>query len=186
MAKRAFIIHGWEGSPEDGWIPWLKKELGGKGFEVFAPAMPNPNFPQMSEWVGHLAKTVGDPDKDCYFVGHSLGCITILRYLESLGEDQKVGGAVLVAGFTSHLGFEELENFFPNMVNFDKIKSHCDRFVAIHSDNDPWVSVHYGEDLFKEKLGAEVVVKHNMKHFGSSDGITELPDALDAVLKISG
>jgi predicted alpha/beta hydrolase family esterase len=185
MAKRAFIIHGWEQSPDHGWIPWLKKELEGKGFEVFAPAMPDTNFPKMSEWVGHLAKIVRDPDKDCYFVGHSLGCITILRYLESLGETQKVGGAVLVAGFTSHLGFEELANFFPNMVDFEKIKPHCERFVAIHSDNDPWVSVHYGKELFKEKLGAEVIVRHNMGHFSGSDGITELPDVLESVLKVS-
>jgi hypothetical protein len=26
-AKRVFIIHGWEGYPEEGWFPWLKKEL---------------------------------------------------------------------------------------------------------------------------------------------------------------
>ena len=25
--KRVFIIHGWEGHPENAWFPWLKKEL---------------------------------------------------------------------------------------------------------------------------------------------------------------
>lgn len=28
MAKRVFLIHGWEGYPEEGWRPWLKKKLG--------------------------------------------------------------------------------------------------------------------------------------------------------------
>lgn len=23
--KRAFVIHGWEGTPEGSWWPWLKK-----------------------------------------------------------------------------------------------------------------------------------------------------------------
>ena len=25
--KRVFIIHGWDGYPEEGWFPWLKEEL---------------------------------------------------------------------------------------------------------------------------------------------------------------
>lgn len=185
MVKKAFLVHGWEQTPEMGWLPWLKGELEKRGFEAIAPAMPDTNNPRMDAWIGHLAKTVGEPDKDCYFVGHSLGCVTILRYLESLKEDQHVGGAVLVAGFSSNLGYKELENFFPRPVDWNKIKPHCNKFVAIHSDNDPWVSIHYGNEIFKEYLGAEVIIKHNMKHFSDSDGINELPDALDSVLKIS-
>jgi len=34
MSKRVFLIHGWEGSPEEGWRPWLKKELEKRGFKV--------------------------------------------------------------------------------------------------------------------------------------------------------
>ena len=34
MNKRVFIAHGWDGYPEEGWFPWLKKELETKGFEV--------------------------------------------------------------------------------------------------------------------------------------------------------
>jgi len=36
MAKRAFLIHGWAGSPDEGWRPWLKTELEKRGFRVFA------------------------------------------------------------------------------------------------------------------------------------------------------
>jgi esterase/lipase len=35
--KKVFIIHGWDGYPEEGWFPWLKKELEKKGFSVFVP-----------------------------------------------------------------------------------------------------------------------------------------------------
>ena len=62
---------------------------------------------------------------------------------------------------------------------------HCKRFVAIQSDNDPWVSIHYGKEIFKQKLNAEVIIKHDMKHISGDDGINELPDALDSVLKMS-
>jgi len=56
--------------------------------------------------------------------------------------------------------------------------------VAIHSDNDSYVSSHYG-DLFKEKLNAVVITEHNMKHFSGDDGINQLPVVLDQLLKIS-
>lgn len=184
MKKRIFLIHGWEGSPQGGWFPWLKKELEAKGMEGIALAMPNSDHPQMEEWVDHLRKVVGEVDEDCYFVGHSLGCITILRYLERLEPGKKVGGVVLVAGFTSNLGFEALTNFFPDhgQLAWDKIKSHCDRFVAIHSDDDPLVSAHYGERFFQRYLGAEFILEHKKKHFSAGDGIVELPVVMKALI----
>ena len=146
--------------------------------------MPNTNYPKMDAWVNHLAQIVGTTNEDCYFVGHSLGCVTILRYLETLSENQKVGGAVLVAGFTSNLGYEELDSFFTRPINWDKIKSHCSKFIAIHSDNDPYVSLHYG-DFFKEKLNAKIIIEHNQKHFSGDTGVVELPSVFDAIIGIS-
>jgi len=98
--KRAFIIHGWGGSPEEGWLLWLKNELEKREFEVYVPGMPDSKHPKMDAWLERLKKDVGTPDENCYFVGHSLGCISILRYLEGLSQDQQIGGAVLVAGFS--------------------------------------------------------------------------------------
>lgn len=179
--KRAFLIHGWEGYPEEAWRPWLKKKLEGEGFEVYVPSMPDADNPKMGPWLECLREIVGTPDENCYFVGHSLGCITILRYLETLKEGEKVGGAVLVAGFTSTLGYEELESFFTTPIGWEKIRAACPKFTAIHSDDDPDVSLHYG-DFFKEELGAEVVVEHNKGHFAGDDNVTELPSAFSAVL----
>lgn len=184
MQKRAFLIHGWQGSPDEGWRPWLKKELESRGFKVTVPAMPNTNNPHMQKWVPYLVQLVGNPTENDYFLGHSLGCITILRYLEGLKEGERVGGAVLVAGFTDDLGYKELSSFFQKPIDFPKTKSHCKEFIAIHSDNDPYVALSYG-DVFKEKLGAKLIVEHNIKHFSGDDNIPELPVALDAILGIS-
>lgn len=187
MTKRAFLIHGWEGYPEEGWRPWLKKELEGGGFQVNVPAMPDTANPTMEKWIPFLSKEVGKPDENCYFVGHSLGCITILRYLETLKESETVGGVVLVAGFGHDLDYEgyngELSSFFRIPVDWEKIKSHCKKFVAIHSDDDPWVSLEHNS-LFRDKLGARAIVEHNMKHFSGDDNINELPVALESVLEI--
>ena len=182
--KKAFLIHGWEGHPEKDWWPYLKANLETHGFQVFVPAMPDTDQPEINAWLKHLIKIVGSPDKNCFFVGHSLGCITILRYLETLKKGQEIGGLVMVAGFTSDLGYEELTSFFKKPINWDKIKSHCNKFVAIRSDDDPYVSLHYG-DFFKENLGAELIMEYGKKHFSEDEGITELPIALDVILKMS-
>lgn len=184
MSKRVFLIHGWEGYPEEGWRPWLRKELESRGFEVFVPALPDTKNPHIDKWVPHLVKLVGEPSENDYFVGHSLGCITILRFLEGLEENEKVGGAILVAGFTDNLGYNELSSFFQKPIDFRKINSHCQKFIAIHSDNDPYLSLSYG-DVFKDKLGARVIVEHDMKHFSGDDNILELPIVLNTILEIS-
>jgi predicted alpha/beta hydrolase family esterase len=182
--KRAFLIHGWEGHPEEGWRPWLRSGLEKRGFSVFIPEMPDTDHPKMNAWVNHLSETVGTPDSECYLIGHSLGCIAILRYLETLKGGQDIGGAVLVAGFSENVGIDEIASFFTTPLDWDKIKSRCRSFIAIHSDNDPYVPLKHG-GIFKEKLGAEIIAKHGMKHFSGDDGITELPVVLDSILKIS-
>lgn len=190
--KRVVIVHCWDGNPKYCWYPTTKKGLEDKGFEVNVPEMPDTHFPKLSLWLPKLKETIGRPDKDLYLVGHSLGCITILRYLEQLKDNEKIGGVVFVAGFTDDLRNvdpveDELKNFFETPILWNKIKPKANKFVVIHSDNDPYVSIKYG-DIFKDKLGAGLVIKHNMGHFsGPLDdptSITSLPDVSEQILKI--
>src|SRR3989338_8245233 len=105
--KRVFLIHGWDGYPEEGWFPWLKKELEEKWFKVFVPQLPDAANPRIEKWVPVLARIVGVADEQTYFVGHSIGCQTIARYLETLPEGQKIVGAVFVAGFFERVNLEK-------------------------------------------------------------------------------
>lgn len=196
MKKRVFIIHGWEGYPEEGWFPWLKKELEQKGFEVFVPTMPNTEEPKIEEWVPFLSNLVGEPNEDTYFVGHSIGCQAVMRYLETLG-NKKIGGAIFVSGWFNLTEFTYLE--FPEYeqesrkiarpwieikIDFGKIKKTTENFVAIFSDNDPYVDLN-NKKVFEKELGAEIIIENNKKHFRETDGITELPIVLESILKIS-
>jgi hypothetical protein len=110
IKPRVILVHGWDGSPEGGWFPWLKKEMENKGFKVLAPQLPKPEEPRISNWVPKIKEAVGEPDEQTYFVGHSMGCQAIARYLAALPEGTKVGGAVFVAGFFKSLtGLEDEE-----------------------------------------------------------------------------
>src|SRR3990172_7377088 len=106
--KRAVIIHGWGGSPQAGWIPWLKKELEAKNIFVEAPQMPHTDTPTIEDWVPQLAKYV-DAEDESYLIGHSMGCQTIMRYLEKLPAGVKIKGVVLVAGFITLRGLNPEE-----------------------------------------------------------------------------
>jgi len=140
--------------------------------------MPHPDFPKEGEWVEKISETVGTPSEKDFFVGHSLGCIAILRYLETLPAASKVGGVVLVAGVMKDIGIPELQNFFAKPINWQKISKSCEKFVAINSDDDPYIPLEHANILRKE-LGAKVVVAHGMKHFSGSDGFTQVPIVLE-------
>lgn len=180
--KRAFIVHGWKGRPDSNWKPWLKRELNSQGIQTEILPMPNPDHPEREEWVKAITAAVGTPDADTILIGHSLGCISILLYLQSLADNQKIRGAVLVAGFASrpHNGHP---SFFDEPLRWDVIRAHCDKFVAIHSDNDPNVDISNLE-TFKDKLHAKPALMHNMGHFGSADGCFDLPVALQEILAL--
>lgn len=186
--KKAVIIHCWEGYPEYCWYPKTKKELEQKGFEVIVPAFPDTEVPKFDKWLPKLKEIVGKPDEDVFLIGHSIGCITILRYLETLNDEEKIGGVVLVAGFTDNLGFDELKNFFTTPINFEKIKQKANGFVAIHSDNDPYVSLKHG-DIFKKEFDAELIIKNNAKHFSGTiddeESCLDLPNVTESIIKLS-
>ena len=82
MRKIVFIIHGWDGYPGEGWFPWLKRELEANGFEVIVPQMPQASEePRINNWVPELRKLLIIRMNNTYFIGHSMGCQAIARYL---------------------------------------------------------------------------------------------------------
>ncbi len=186
MTKRAFIIHGWDGYPDEGWFPWIKTELEKKGFQVQIPAMPEPAEPKIEAWVSRLSKVVSDVDENTYFVGHSIGCQTILRYLERLPADNKVGGAYFVAPWFTLMNLKTNEEkeiarpWLETSIDFEKVKQHTKTFFAVFSDDDEVVPQE-NKKLFEEWLNAKTVIEHAKGHFSGSDGVKELPIILEAI-----
>jgi len=183
--KRAVIVHCWSGTPDYCWYPWVKQELEQRGFKVTVPAMPDTDAPKLSWWLPKLVETVSDPDEELYLIGHSAGCITIMRYLEQLPADTKIAGIVLVAGFTNDLGMPELSNFYKTPVDFEAIKARvADGIYLIHSDNDQYVPVQEGK-ILEEKLSGRLQILHNMGHFsGDVDdeaSCLRLPEVVQAI-----
>lgn len=190
MPKRVFIIHGWDGYPEEGWFPWLKRELESRDFEVQVPAMPDAAEPKIDIWIPHLAQLVAKPGEQTFFVGHSIGCQTILRYLESLPASKRVGGAVFVAGWfvLSDLETEEEKiigrPWIETPIDFAKVRGILKGNVAIFSDDDPVVPLEENKKRFEACLGSKIIVENGKGHLSGGDGVTELHSALKAILEM--
>lgn len=192
MQKRVFIVHGWDDYPEEGWFPWLKKELEERDFNVFVPQLPKSDEPRINNWVPKLKEVVGTPDEQTYFVGHSMGCQTIARYIEKLPEGVKIGGAIFVAGFFKRLTNLEdddvvrsvADEWLKTPIKLKIVKSHIPKSVAIFSDNDPYVPMDNRED-FAKILESKIVVERKRGHFSGSMGTTKLLVALESILEIA-
>jgi len=178
--KRVFIIHGWGGSPDGNWFRWLERELVDRDCQVTVPQMPDADFPVKERWLSHMSSVIGKTDENTVLVGHSLGVIAILRYLESLSEEEKIGLVVLVSGFAKPIGIKEIENFFVPPVNFETIRNKAEKFIAINSDDDEYVPLRLGETMAR-RLGAEFIVMPGAGHIMAPHGKFELPLALEKI-----
>ena len=155
--------------------------------------MPNPDEPDIAEWV-HLIKIgVGKTDKNTFFVGHSIGCQTILRFLEQLNDEERAGGAVFVAPWL-HLNTAAYDNetdmaiakpWLETPINWKSVLKHAQRFSAIFSDNDPYVPI-ADSKIFKDKIGADIIIESGKGHMNEESGITKLERILSETLKMAG
>jgi len=170
--KKIFIVHGFGGIPNGGWMPWLMQELAkDKTFACVLP-MPHSKTPVVKEWIEEISHAVDNSQEDeIFLVGHSLGATAILKYLESMGEDKKISGVVLVSGLISPLGpddkesnYRAIDSFVVPPIDFEKVKNKANKFVILHSVDDPAVPFWHAEKLSKE-LDCKLVKVEKGGHF---------------------
>jgi predicted alpha/beta hydrolase family esterase len=107
-------------------------------------------------------------------------------FLESLSGNQNVGGVVMVAGFLDDRGDAEISSFFKREFNFETIALRSQRFVSIHSDNDPSLKPRYFKNshIFLSKLKSKIVVIPDGGHFSLADNCFEFPEVVDEVINL--
>ncbi len=183
--KKFYIIHGWGGSSEDPLLNWIKEELEKKNFKVKSFDMPNTNEPKIEDWTEYLRSNIDmdEIDEDTYFVGHSIGCQTIMRFLEKLPKHKKILKCVFIAPWLDLINLEPEENkiahpWINSKINFERIFEHCKNFVCIFSNDDPYVHLDESEK-FKENLNAKIIILKNKGHFTKEDNVKELPETLN-------
>jgi predicted alpha/beta hydrolase family esterase len=174
MPMKVFLFHCWGGDGRSCWSGWTADVLQADGIEVVSPDFPNSATPKLEDWLAktrELIPTFG-PKDEWMLIGHSLGCPTILRLLETFGRGEKAKAVILVAGFAKDLGIPEIRNFVDHDFDWKKIKGKAGKFIIINSDNDPYIDLSEGERMAK-LLGAEFIVEHGGGHINEGAGFTK-------------
>lgn len=191
--KKVFIVHGFGGIPNGGWIPWLMKELAKDKIYACALPMSESKRPIVSKWTEEIDNAINNSLEDeIYLFGHSLGVPAILRYLESYEGDKKISGVILMSGLISPLEpenseskFRLIDSFVVPEINFEKIKNKVDKFVVFHSIDDPAVPFSHAERI-SSALDCKLIKSEKGGHFYilSEPICYEVPELLEIFKEI--
>lgn len=127
MAK-LLLIHGFEGSSEGNWFPWMQREMQARGYEVFAPDLPFSAHPNEEQVIPFLENATKDfTSADC-IIGHSLGAYWACR----LAEMKRFNSIILVAPATGNLPFDRLRKEFPD-ADIDALENTVRKSVDVNA-----------------------------------------------------
>jgi uncharacterized protein len=186
--KRVILVHGWSGHARNHFFPSVKTALTAKGYKVIAVKQIDSDTPKIKPWVAQLQEAVGTIDAETYFVGHSIGCQVIIRYLAQ--QKKRCGGAVFVGGW-----FQLMPDATPTAddrriakpwlfdpIDFAAVKKNLATSVAILSDDDPFVPLAPNKAVFTNVLKSKVIVERKKGHFTKEDGVTAMPSVVKELL----
>lgn len=184
--KRIIVIHGYTASSQSHWFPWLKQALENQGAVVTIPSMPNSSEPDPVEWLQYLESLSLPLDENTIFIGHSLGCITLLKFLDvHQKEIDKIGGYILVSGFAKTLEtIPSLKAYTEYQLDYDALISMTKHRASIISSNDEIVMPDHSIDL-ANLLHTETIFVENAGHFLERDGYKEFADILAILEKMN-
>lgn len=179
--KRAIIVHGTGGDPDENWFPWLKSELESRGITVVLPHFPGPDEQGPESWSAALESATGPLDRETVLVGHSMGAGFILHLLETT--KSPVLGTILASGFVGKLGNDfDVPNaaFFTHEFDWPTIRANAGEIRLFLGDDDPYVS-REAAGLLSSGLDAKLTLVPGGGHLNKAAGFTEFPALLAEV-----
>ena len=161
--------------------PWLKAELQDRGFEVVTPRLDlsaGQEF-DLLKVAEELKKQIGYLKSGDILLGHSLGGLLLLQYLEA-AEMAETPRAVILVAAPWKITRSELSQLMLDELDSDVIMWKAREFVVIHSRDDKLVPLEHGKKL-SEVLRARFVERDGEDHYMGS----QYPILRDTILEIA-
>ncbi len=177
--QKIFLVHGYKGSPQiPKWFSWLKNQW--TELEVIAPQFPDPAHPQVKDWISTIENYNLDEEKTI-FVGHSLGGLAVLRYIQEHDlNGKKAKAIILVATPMADVGKSAIVEFLPPLKR-EKIKEKTGQFIQIYSKDDPYVPSSHGEEA-QRMFGGELIMFDDRSHFEKQETFQEIKEVIGKIL----
>ena len=153
---RCINLHGFTGTPEKNFFPWLKIELEAQGCDVVTPELPNTQQANVQEQVDFVIDNYTF-DENTILLGHSLGAVVALKVVEQLKTPLK--RLILAAGFAQP-GFLDHERPFEKTFDwnfdFEKIRNNAGEVILLRAENDTAVPQERA-DYIQQKIGGKII-----------------------------
>jgi predicted alpha/beta hydrolase family esterase len=191
---RLCIVPRWSGTAQSDFYPWLLAQpaVRARFGEILLPEIAQPGEPTIAAWVESLQQVTAGPGGPgqpgdlgrTYFLGHSVGCQAVLRFLERSSGNTPAAGVLCVAGWWNvDRPWDSIRPWIQTAMDVARVRATARRFHVLLSDNDPFTADwRENERAWRERLGAEVRCVPGAKHFNAA----EEPAVLDALLALAG
>ncbi|AUA16999.1 hypothetical protein GTZ89_10710 [Streptomyces sp. SID8382] len=186
------VSHAYNSNEHSVWYPYLRNQLQPLGHAVDIPNLPDAHAPELEQWQTAFAeRALAAPAEETVLVGHSIGAVNVLRFLEKYDADRggAFAGVVLVAAPAHEVGYEVLAEFFGKPFNWDAIRRSAQRFHVLAAADDPvLIPDPFGHVAsLVTNLGATATITPAGGHFGAApDDHIDLPEAVRIVLDTLG
>lgn len=175
--KIIFIPGNGGGSINDGWFPYIKKELEKLGLTVVSRDFPDPILAREKYWLPFLKNEL-KADQHIMLIGHSSGAIAVMRF----AENNKIYGSILIGAYYTDLGdkTEKLSGYFGHPWKWQNIKNNQNWIVQFASTDDPYISIEEAR-FVRDNLKTEYHEYIDQGHFGEDKGKTEFPEIVEII-----
>jgi predicted alpha/beta hydrolase family esterase len=181
MARRLIIVPRWSGNARSDFYPWLGEQLAADParapqarWSIEALDLPEPGHPRHDTWPPAIAEALGrDPAvlADTVVLAHSVGCQASLHALATLPEGTQISALLCVAGWW------QVDEPWPTIVPWQtrlpdlaRVRDRVARIIVLLSDDDPFTRDHAANAaLWRERLGAEVILVAGARHFNTPE-----------------
>lgn len=178
MKDRSYlIVHGYGGSGPTHWQAWLYNKLTDSNEKVYFPSLPNPNSPDLNEWIAALKDEIKKLEGEKFVICHSLGTILWLHYA-NLFDDIEVDHLLFVAppGSDGIAGLENVSGFLPIPLEKEKLFKIAKDIRLVCSETDEFcvekASIYFGETLEIKKD----ILPDEARHINIDSGYGPWPD----------
>jgi predicted alpha/beta hydrolase family esterase len=177
-----YMFHGYTASPDDHWFPWLQKKVESELNTPFKRlSFPDSDHPVVSAWDQYCDTHIKAED-NITLVGHSLGCIQVLHYLDQ--HDIHNINVLLISGFDEPIWtLPELNPFTEHPVDYTKALPKIRKVTVISALNDDIVPYPYTLTLARH-LHSKFVLMPSGHHFTETGKDQQLPIAFEELKQL--
>lgn len=177
-----YMFHGYTSFAADHWFPWLEAQVEENLKIPFKKLnFPDSYHPTVFAWNNYCDQAI-DPHDGITLVGHSLGCIQVLHYLEA--HDIHHINVLLVSGFDEPIWtIPELDSFTEHPVDYSNVLPKIRKVTVISAMDDPSVPYQYTLTMARHLHAKYVLVPHG-HHFTDLGDDKTLPIAFEELAKL--